>query len=60
MTEKQQNKFLNSFLYHFQQKYAANRFCDIANFVVISRLRFGVNIILLENKLLRSSQPRKA
>ena len=59
MTEKQQNKFLNSFIYHLQQKYAAIRFCDIANFVV-SHLRFAINIILLKNKLLRSSQPRKA
>jgi hypothetical protein len=35
-------------------------FGKIANFVVNSRLRSARNIILVENKRLRSSQPRQA
>jgi Na+/H+ antiporter NhaB len=38
----------------------AQPFGKIANFVVNSRSRFARNIILVENKRLRSSQPRQA
>jgi hypothetical protein len=39
---------------------AEQPFGKIANFVVNSHLHFARNIILVENKRLRSSQPRQA
>ena len=35
-------------------------FCEIANYVVNSRLSFARNLVVTENTRLRSSQPRKA
>ena len=35
-------------------------FCEIANYVVNSRLSFARNLVVTENIRLRSSQPRKA
>ena len=40
--------------------YCQQPFGKIANFVVNSRLRSARNIILVENKRFRSSQPRQA
>ena len=38
----------------------AHTFCEIANYVVNSRLSFARNLVVTENTRLRSSQPRKA
>jgi hypothetical protein len=42
------------------KNYCQQPFCEIANFVVNSRLHFARNLVVTENTRLGSSQPRKA
>jgi hypothetical protein len=43
-----------------KKNYCQHTFCEIANYVVNSRLSFARNLVVTENTRLRSSQPRKA
>ena len=43
-----------------KKHFAQHTFCEIANYVVNSRLSFARNLVVTENTRLRSSQPRKA
>lgn len=42
------------------KNYCQQPFCEIANYLVNSRLSFARNLVVTENTRLRSSQPRKA